>query len=142
MTGTVYSIGGLTEVKRELWDEEEKELLESTRGIWENPTILPYKIASDLRAKGCSEPFVKKLILSLSFLRAKKFIIVISKASNSLRLKVEGWDEAFIRIPLPRTKEGYDENEFYRDDIYTTLVEHGFGEEVSQEISSAEIVEV
>ena len=127
---------------QELWSKEEKGLLEDTRGIWENPTIAPYKIASDLRANGCSEPFVKKLILSLGFLRAKKFTIEVSKAFRRLKLKVAGWEETLLNIPLPRTREGYDETEIYRDDIYTTLVEHGFGEEVSQEISSADIVEV
>lgn len=126
---------------QELWDKEEIELLESTGSLYEDPTIPPYKIASDLRAKGCSEPFVKKLILSLSFLRAKKFTIEVSKAFRRLKLKVSGWEETLLNIPLPRTREGYDETEVYRDDIYTTLVEHGFGEEVSQEISSADIVE-
>lgn len=127
---------------QELWDNEEKELLERTRSLWENPAIAPYKVASDLRAKGCSEPFVKKLILGLGFLRAKKFTIEVSKAFRRIKLKVSGWEETLLNIPLPRTREGYDEREIYRDDIYTTLVEHGFGEEVSQEISSADIVEV
>ena len=126
----------------ELWSKEEKELLESTRGIWDNPHIPYYKIASDLRGKHCPEPFVKKLILSLNFLRAGKFTIEVSKAFRRLKLKMTGWEEALISLPLPNTRSGYDESEVYRDDIYTTLVEHGFGEEVSQEISSADIVEV
>lgn len=127
---------------RELWTSEEKELLESTRSIWENEYVAPFKVASDLREKGCPEPFVKKLILSLSYLRGKEFIISIHNFTNVLRLKVKDWDEAFIRIPLPKAREGYDSDELARDDIYTTLVEHGFGEEVSQKISDSTIVRV
>ena len=127
---------------QELWDKYEKELLKSTQDIWENPAVAPYKIASDLRTLRAPEPFVKKLILSLGFLRAKKFTIEVSKAFRRLKLKVEGWEETLMNLPLPRTREGYDETEIYRDEIYTALVEHGFGEETSQEVSSADIVEV
>ena len=126
----------------ELWSKFDKELLETLKPLYSDETIPPYKIAKDLRSAGCEEPFIKKLILSLTYLRGKEFIISIHKSTNALRLKAVDWDEAFIRIPLPRHREGQDLSELARDDIYTTLAEHGFGEEMSQKISDSKIIEV